>query len=134
MPSVARGSVGSQYDPGMLVDADDVEKCRDQAVHVAELQMAALGLAQGDPVQNAAGRRKIDTNQVGAGNYQAVPVLTRVFKPLQRLGCFSQDFSRQFHHRGRDSLEAHRNRQALEILVALLGRQFRCLGNFVVRR
>jgi hypothetical protein len=50
----------------MLIDADQIEKCSDQKWHLPEFNLAPERLALGHPIQDAAGGRKIDPNQLPA--------------------------------------------------------------------
>jgi len=82
----------------VLADADHVEERRHQAVHLAELHLAALGLAGRDPVEQRARCREIDADQPRAGDDHDVGTQQAVFQGVQRLGGVTQDLAGQFHH------------------------------------
>ena len=80
----------------MLIDANDIEKCSDQAVHVAKLNHATLRLPGGDPVEDAACRRKVDPYQASAGNCDAIARVACAIQTGQRLRSISKDLSPEF--------------------------------------
>src|SRR5450830_1531053 len=91
-------SMSTQYDSCVFVDADDVEKGSHQTRHIVKLDMAALGLAQGNPVENASCSRKIDTNQPGTGNNEAIGSRQSGLKFVQGICRITQHLAAQLYH------------------------------------
>jgi hypothetical protein len=56
----------------MLGDADQVEKSRDQAGYFPEFDTDSFGFGVGNPIEQAARRRKINPDQVGARHHTHV--------------------------------------------------------------
>ena len=56
----------------MFIDSNNIEKCGNQTVHVPKLNLTPLGLAKGNPVENAARGRKIDADRKSVVEGQSV--------------------------------------------------------------
>ena len=67
----------------MLVDADHMEECGHQAVDIAELDHTTLRLLGRDPVEQGAGGREIDPDELGAGDHHHIGAVGPGFQLVQ---------------------------------------------------
>ena len=125
--------IGAQHHTCMLIDANHVEKRPYKTVNIPELHMAALRFAAGHPIQDAACRREVHTDEPGAGDDEAPSPLQAGLQLEQRVCRVAHNLAGQLDHGSGHLFHADGSRQGLVAFPAQPARG-RCIRCFAATR